>query len=63
MEKSEILPPFPQQSDDGDDEKERVPSINILVEKAAIDVKTPGKGIDRLVLSSDHLHRKERYRK
>ena len=37
MEKSEILPPFPQQRYDGGDEEERVTNINIPVEETAID--------------------------
>ena len=35
VEKSEILPPFPQQNDDGGDEKKRPANIAVIVEKTA----------------------------
>ena len=63
VEKSEILPPFPQLKDDGVDEEERVTSINIPVEETAIDAKILWNSIDGLDLLTSHLQLKEEYRK
>ena len=40
VEKSEILPPFPQQNDDGGGEKKRPANSAVIVEKTAADAKS-----------------------
>ena len=39
VEKSEILPPFPQQNDDGGGEKKKPANFAVIVEKTAADAK------------------------